>query len=1151
MNKESTMKIMNCFRTKATVHSLSSVNRLVKAGKSFRRTSTRVRCAFVLLICVLLLGMPAVAQTTSANLSGTVTDPTGAFLPGATVVAASTDQNVRSTQTSDKKGYFSISNLQPGNYVLTVSHEGFRTEVLHKITLNANDTQSISVKLVVGSTGEYVNVTDQSTLVNTSGAVSNVIDQQLIDDLPLDGRSIQSLITLSPGVQTVTVDSTGGQPGQFSVNGLRSSTNYFTVDGVSANFAAAPYGGYGGLNASTAGGIGSTDQQGSFAAIAPLDDLEEFQIQTSTFAPEFGRYPGAQISLVTRSGQNHFHGSLFEYFRNDALDANDWFSDYFNGAKQALRYNDFGGSFGGPVRLPKFDGRKNSTYFFFNYEGTRFVLPQPSTQSIVPSTASRAAAPNAIASSILNAFPIANGAVVYVDGNGDPCTPGTDPTCLPTGGQYATYGWSNPSSGNVWNLRLDHNFHNKMTLFARYNRSRSSSSSRSDSNFANPSHNSTDTDTLTIGSTQTLSPRLVNQLTLNASSQTVFSSGTQDTFGGSQPFDESLMLPSSCTTCTGIIDIQGLSSASSELFSEISFNRPTYSKNRQVTGADNLSWEIHGHQLKFGADYRYLSPVSNDGAFTAGIYFPNVDGVDTNSPEFGLTVYNQGFAIAIKSFSGYAQDSWKVTPRLVLTFGTRWELDPPPNGKNGKTPLTATGYDLATLDFTNLALQPAGTPLYKTIYTNFAPRLGFSYVAHQAMNFDTVVRGGGGIFYDTGQGGFGQISFPYAQDYFLLPGGSIPGYPVFTLPVPVQYATAPPPDVTPGPSNPASVTVAVPNYKLPRVYEYNLTLQQSVGHESVVTLAYVGSSGHSLQRTSEYFFNEGPGLPVSPNFSELAVISNGSASNYNSFQAQVQSHIRKVLEMQAAYTWSHAIDNGTSDSEPNSSDPRADRGSSDFDVRHSFSAAVTYNIPSYGGPGGFVPKAILDHWSLNGIVGAHTSQPFNIYSENYTVGSLGTNFTERADVVPGEPVWIYAKYAPGTDYLIPGGKYVNPAAFTDPSSTALQGDSGRNSLRGFGFAQIDFGVHRQFPIRDKVGFQFRAELFNILNHPNFSNPTPVSAGDYVGAPPPGQLGNTLGFGESPSSLASGLGGGGNTGGFNPLFQVGGPRAVQLALRLEF
>jgi hypothetical protein len=647
----------------------------------------------------------------------------------------------------------------------------------------------------------------------------------------------------------------------------------------------------------------------------------------------------------------------------------------------------------------------------------------------------------------------------------------------------------------------------------------------------------------------------VNQLTLNGSSQTVFSSGTQDTFGGSQPFDESLMLPANCTTCSGVINIEGLSSASSELFSEITFDRPTYSKNRQIAGADNLSWEIHGHQLKFGADYRYLSPISNDGAFTAGVYFPNVAGVDTNSPYLGLAAYNQAFAIAIKSFSVYVQDTWKVTPRLVLTYGTRWELDPAPNGKNGKHPLTATGYDIATLDFSQLALQPAGTPLYKTTYTDFAPRLGFSYVAIPSTNFATVIRGGGGIFYDTGQDGFGGISFPYSQFYEFIPGviPGITGYPDFALPIPVQYATAPPVSSTPTASNPAAVTVAVPNYKEPRVYEYNLTVQQSIGAGSVFSLAYVGSSAHALQRTTQYILNEGATFPTTPNpaFSELVVISNESASNYNSLQAQVQSHIRKVLEMQAAYTWSHAIDNGTSDSEPNSTDPRLDRGSSDYDVRNSVSGALTYNLPSYKGRGRFVTKAILNNWSLNSIVGAHTSQPFNIYSENFVAGSLGTNFTERADVVPGQPVWIHAKYAPGTTYLIPGGKYVNPAAFTDPSPTAVQGDSGRNSLRGFGYAQVDFGVHRQFPITNKLGVQFRAELFNILNHPNFANPGYGNSEGYVGDPAPGALGNTLGFGESPSTLSSGLGGGGNTGGFNPLFQVGGPRAVQLALRIEF
>gem|GEM_PF-121950 len=1105
------------------------------------------------LLAILLIGLPALAQSTSADLSGTITDPTGALLPGSTVVAASSDQTVRSTQVSDGKGYFSITNLQPGNYVLTVSHVGFKTQVIHRITLNANDTRSIAVKLQIGSAGEYVNVTGESTLVNTSGAVSNTIDKQLIDDLPLDGRSIQTLITLSPGVQAVPVDPSGGNPGQFSVNGIRSDMNYFTVDGVSANFAASAPGGNGSIDAATAGGTPATDVNGSFFNLASIDDLQEFQIQTSSFAPEFGRNPGAQVSLVTRSGGNKFHGSLFEYFRNDALDAADWFSDYFQSGKQALRYNDFGGTFGGPIMLPKYDGKKKSTYFFFSYEANRFLLPQPATQGIVPSKASRQAAPNATASSILDAFPLPNGSVIYADADGNACEPGSDPTCIATGGQFINAGWSNPSHSNVASLRFDQSFRDKYTFFVRYNRARSFSSSKSLSDYANDDISGTNTNTLTIGTTQTITSKLVNQFTINGSSQTIYSGESQDTFLGSVPMDESLLIPSGCSSsCGGTVAIDGLSTGSTgTLYTQNYFGGNSSSKNRQINGVDNVSWETRGHQLKFGADYRYLSPVIDAPAYLGGVYYDGVQSVYNNTTEFGLVSYSQGYALAIKSFSAYAQDSWKITPRLVLTYGTRWELDPAPSGKNGKSPLTVTSLNLDTIDFNYLTLAPLGTPIYKTSHTAFAPRFGFSYVVMPSSKFNTVLRGGGGIFYDTGQGGIGAISFPYDQFYFLYgAANSVGTYPAFGLPVAAAYANEPAVSFTPSLSNQASVSVTVPGYKLPRVYQWNLTLQQSIGPESVASLAYVASSGHALQHHEQYIFNEGDGLPFSNNFSELSVIDNSGASNYNSLQAQVQSHIAKKLEVQLAYTWSHSIDNGSSDTTPNSTDPRADRGPSDFDTRNSVSAAFTYNLPSYGGAK--IVKSLLNNWSLNSIFGAHSSPPFNIYSEDYVAGALGLNYTERADTVPGQPVWIHAKDS-SAGFPIPGGKYVNPNAFSDPSSTALQGDSGRNYLRGFGFWQLDFGVHRAFPITDSVKVQFRAEAFNIFNHPNFSNPTTTQNGDFVGTAAPGAdgLGNTLGFGETASSLASGLGGGSNVGGFNPLFQVGGPRAVQLALRIEF
>jgi hypothetical protein len=367
--------------------------------------------------------LPALGQATSASLSGTVVDKTSAMIPSVHIVVINTDTSFRREQTADGKGYFNISNLPPGRYVVIGRHAGFQTIEERNIVLSANTVQSLLLTMKVAGDTQSVTVVDRPSLINLSPAVSNTIDQVLVAQLPLDGRSIQSLITLSPGIQLSPVYGSGGNPGQFSVNGMRSNTNYFTVDGVSANFGSSAYGGYGGINDASSGSTPSTDVVGSFANLVSVDDLQEIQIQTSTYAPEFGRSPGAQISMVTRGGENKFHGAIFEYFRNDALDATDWFANYLDTGKTALRYNDFGGVFGGPIMLPKYNGRKHHSFFFFSYEGSRFELPQPAVASIVPSLDARQNAPTDISKEILSAFPKPNGAILYTDVDGNPCTP--------------------------------------------------------------------------------------------------------------------------------------------------------------------------------------------------------------------------------------------------------------------------------------------------------------------------------------------------------------------------------------------------------------------------------------------------------------------------------------------------------------------------------------------------------------------------------------------------------------------------------------------------------------------------------------------------------------------------------------------------------
>ena len=1136
-------------RLKKTITSKSTAQCCVMPGLSQISSFT-----LLLILLLALMGAGARAQGATAVLTGTVVDTQGAHVGEADIQVIQLEQGFQRSVKSDEHGVFSVAALRPGQYVLSATHSGFKSTIIRNIVLNVNANIEILVTLKIADDKQTVTVYDRPSLSSTSGAVANVIDRQFIQDLPLDGRSIQALITLSPGVQLVPVE--GSNPGQFSVNGMRSNTNYFTIDGVSANFAA---GNGGSITDGSTGSTPAVDIQGGFSNLVSIDALREFQIQTSSFAPEFGRSPGAQISMVTRSGELKFHGSAYDYFRNDALDAADWFSDYLNTGKQALRYNDFGGTLGGPIAFPGYKDSKKQSFFFFSYEGTRFTQPAAAAPTIVPSIAARAGAPTAVTSEVLNAFPIPNGAAIGQDANGNFCAVGS-PDCTATGGALFTAGYSSPSRSNSYGLRLDQKLGSKFSLFARYNRANSSSLSRGSSELANVTASYINTDTLTVGATSVFTTHFLNEFTINGSSQRSYSSNYQDNFGGSQPMPASVLEPgSSCTGCSGTIELLGLANATSLLpTTTLTISSPIASKTRQINGVDSVTYEVGRHQLKAGADYRYVSPVTAPSALSVAQEFQGIPAFYAQQSYVNALAYQEGYALAFKDFSVFAQDTWRANRNLTLTFGTRWELDPAPTGKNGKDPLTVTSLNLNTLDFNYLTLAPKGTSLYKTSYANFAPRLGFAYLFGKANSMQTILRGGGGVFYDTGQNSFGRISFPYEQlAVFLGPGFSVPGlgqaglpgYPALTLPVPIQYATPPSNTATPTTTY-NTITVAAPGYKLPRSYEWNLTLEQSLGPNSVFSIGYVASAGQDLQRLLNYSFASAPSTtgasaPYSDTFGGLRVITNGARSHYNSLQATFHSRVSHSLEAMLNYTWSHSIDDASDDTVASSIDnPRVDLGDSTFDVRNSFNGALTYNIPAI--QTSRILSAFLNGWALNSIVSAHTALPFDVYTYGVNTQSVnGGTYELRASVVPDQPQWISSKYLPGTTNLVPGGKLLNSNAFEAPDANATQGTLPRDSLRGFGAWQVDLGLHRSFTLKKQAKLEFRSELFNILNHPNFANPGTGSLTNLFGYPTEGAPGFPIVFGESGSTLASGVGG------QNALFQTGGPRAIQFVLRLLF
>src|SRR5712692_1404744 len=346
---------------------------------------------FVILVLVLCNPLPSPAQTETATLSGRVSDPQGRNVPGAEVEITNVDTGIKTSTTTNDDGLYVVPNLRPGRYRVAIRKDGFKEIVKPDVVLHVQDNIALNFGLEVGSVTQSVTVTGGAPLVNTqSAAVSTVVDRRFVENMPLNGRSFQSLMTLTPGV--VLTKARAGEQGQFSVNGQRADANYFTIDGVSANIGSdnnTSIGQNGGGALPAFSALGGTNN------LVSVDALQEFRIQTSTYAAEFGRTPGGQVEIVTRSGTNELHGTLFEYFRNDILDANNWFADKKGLPKPAERQNDFGGVLGGPVQIPGLYRGKNRTFFFLSYEGLRLREPQTKLTS-VPTLAARQSAPPSV-----------------------------------------------------------------------------------------------------------------------------------------------------------------------------------------------------------------------------------------------------------------------------------------------------------------------------------------------------------------------------------------------------------------------------------------------------------------------------------------------------------------------------------------------------------------------------------------------------------------------------------------------------------------------------------------------------------------------------------------------------------------------------------
>jgi Carboxypeptidase regulatory-like domain/TonB dependent receptor/TonB-dependent Receptor Plug Domain len=1038
--------------------------------------------AFCLLLFAFCLRPSAYGQSATATLSGTIEDQNGAVIPGATVTAVNTATTLERRTTTNSSGNYTIPLLPPGTYVVRVEVQGFAPVRVDNVVLNVGDQKALTIPLKAGNISEMVKITADAPLVNESPAVGTVVDRQFVANIPLNGRSFQSLITLTPGVQVVP---SGADRGQFSVNGQRPSANSFTVDGVSANFGTAVFFFPG---AQTGGDLPGLTTFGTTQSLVSVDAMEEFRVQTSGSTAEYGRQPGGQISIVTRSGTNQFHGSLFDYLRNDVFDANDWFGNANRQRRPPERQNDFGGTFSGPVLLPRFGegGRqpgyngRNRTFFFFSYEGLRLRQPKFGLNN-VPTLALRQTAPAGM-QPILNAFPLPNG------------------RDLGNGMAEFTAAYSDASSLDATSVRIDHTFNSRWTLFGRYNRAPSETITRNASlNLSQLNSSRLNTQTVTLGLTASLTPHVSNDLRMNFSDNHGTGSLTLDNFAGATPVPWDVVIPSQYDSTTAQGNVQLLFPGRTSIGSLVDILRKHFYSQSQFNIVDSFSLTVGAHQLRLGVDYRRVTPVNAFNAYLMVATFNSSQDVLNSRSSTGSIQTFTGFRPVYSNFSAFAQDTWKVSRRFTLDFGLRWEVNPAPGEANGNVPLAVTAID----NLSTMQLAPRGTSLWKTTYNNFAPRLGVAYQLSQNPGNETVVRGGFGVYYDTGNefGSIGFTQFPFTATRSLS----------ITFPLsPAQVAPPSLPSLTPPYG---TLTTFDPALKLPYTLEWNVALQRSIGQSQAVTVSYVGAAGRRLLQQRR--LNLGPS--INPNFTVVFLTTNKATSDYHAFQAQFQRRLSRGLQALASYTWSHAIDE---DSAGNTLRlPK--RGNANFDVRHNFAAAVTYDIPSP--KVNRVSDAVLSHWSVDTTIHAQSALPVDLVASTLVDPATGTVINVRPDVIAGVPLYIEGS-------TLPGGRQINRAAFSIPLA-GQSGTLGRNVLRGLPAWQVDLALRRQISLTEKLRLQLRGEAFNLFNHPNFGTmQTSLTAAN---------------FGQATNMLNRQLGG------LSQLYQIGGPRSMQFALKLIF
>lgn len=1030
---------------------------------------------FALLFCLSYIH----AQSTNATISGGVTDTFGSLIANADVEIANDATGVVYSAKTNSEGMYVVPILPPGHYHVQVSRPGFKTIIKADVVLNVQSALALNFTLPVGATSESVTVDAASlTINNESASVSTVIDRRFVENIPLNGRSFQDLISLTPGVVTQSPQSTSqtiGLGGDFSVNGQRTQSNYYTVDGVTGNIGSGNGGGVG--EAASGGVLGGSTALGTTQALVSVDALEEFRVQSSTYSAEYGRSPGGQFSLATRAGTDALHGSAFDFLRNDCFDANDWFNDHFGDPVPALRQNDFGGTVGGPIWIPSLYNGKNRSFFFASYEGLRLRQPTAATVEYVPDLFMRQQADPAM-QPILNAFPLPNG-LDYGS------------TAYPSLAEFIAP-YSLPSSIDSTSVRVDHRFGSRLQAFFRAGIAPSSTTTRP--YFARTT-TSINAETYTLGINEQVSNTLSNESRLGYARSDSTQVGVLDSFGGAAPVNLAAALGAGSyqhVVPAVILFIPGVGSPLMSTYDAGNLGR-------QWNAVDSLTLLNGHHMFKIGFDWRHIKSVIAPPEVEPYVVFTSGQQILSGEPAIPYVFNFRPATPLFNQIAAYFQDQWRVSSKLSLSAGLRWEANPAPTEQHGNDAYTLLG------DINNpasLEVAPQGTPLWRTTWSNIAPRLGVAWTVHDHPGLETVVRGGGGVFFDSANEvaslGYSALGFRSSQFY---PGTELP-FTATQLNVPI--------DVSP-PYTSATVIAFPQHLQMPYALEWNVAIEQKVGRAQALTISYVGSTGRRLIGLQQKSLTA-----LNPTFGLVQYFGAGITSNYQSLQVQCQRSVAKGLHALGSYTWSHSLDFGS-----NSNALPLERGNSDFDVRNSFQAGVSWDLHSVSDR--LFVATLLNDWGVDARLIARSAFPVTLGGDLFTDPATGTQYAGGLNLVADQSIFLR-----GAQY--PGGKAINRAAFSVPVDGS-PGDAPRNFVRGFGARQFNLAMRRDIPLHDEFILHFRAETFNLLNHPNFG---------YVDS-----IYSDAKFGQATKMLNSSLAT------VASQYQQGGPRSMQFALRLTF